>query len=272
MAFLKEDEPERGQLLPAAFEVFRIVADNPSVMTYHGTNTYVLPHGNRYAVLDPGPDDPAHVDAIMAATRGAVDTIIVSHAHSDHVGALPRLVSLTGARVYAFRQPESATFQPDVALTDGDVVLGMTAIHTPGHAADHLCFARPDGIMFTADHVMAWSSSIVSPPGGDMKDYFASLERLMARDDRLYLPGHGPGLKDPRPYVADLLRRRQEREREIELSLREQPRTAEELVSLFYKKSDTRLLAAAERNVYAHLGKLAAEGAIRQNGDLWCMA
>lgn len=269
MAFLKELKPEHGQVLPVIGNIARIVAGNPSVMTYHGTNTYLISIGDRFAILDPGPDDAAHVDAILAATDGRIDDILFSHAHRDHVGALARLKATTGAAVHGFRQPVGSEFAPDVVVADGDKVLGMTAIHTPGHAADHLCFARPDGVLFSADHVMGWSSSIVSPPGGNMADYFASLKRMLARGDAVYLPGHGPMIRDPHPYVADLLRRRLKREREIEMSLRTHPRTAPELVSLFYKKNDVRLLAAAERNVFAHLDKLAREGAVRQDGDRW---
>lgn len=215
MAFLKEPEPTRGAALPVVPGVSRIVANNPSLMTYHGTNTYLIEGGDGFTVLDPGPDDAGHLEDIIRATGGRVSSIILSHTHSDHLGATAALKARTGATTYAFHASGDPSFTSDVLLHDGDVALGLTAIHTPGHASDHLCFAWRDGIVFSADHVMSWSSSIVSPPGGDMAAYVASLGLMIARDDRLYLPGHGPALPDPRPYTQLLLDYRVKRELEI---------------------------------------------------------
>ena len=159
-----------------------------------------------------------------------------------------------------------------MALADGDEVAGLTALHTPGHAADHLCFARADGVIFTADHVMTWSTSIVSPPAGDMAAYFASLRRLLGREDRLLLPGHGPPLAAPRGYLRALLAHREQREAAILAALAEGERTPGALVEIVYVGLDRRLRAAAERNVLAHLLKLHAEGrALPQNGS-WRVA
>jgi glyoxylase-like metal-dependent hydrolase (beta-lactamase superfamily II) len=145
----------------------------------------------------------------------------------------------------------------------------MIALHTPGHASDHLCFAREDGVVFSADHVMSWSSSIVSPPGGNMIDYFSSLQRMLDRDDTLFLPGHGPPLPEPQPYVRELLDHRLKRENEIAAALKDGPVGTWDLVDRLYSKTDPWLRRAAERNVEAHLQKLQAEGRAALKDDLW---
>jgi len=269
MAYLTEPVPERGVPLAVAPGIRRIVADNPSVMTYHGTNTYLIERADGFVVLDPGPDDHAHVDHIWAATGGRIAAILVSHTHHDHVGAAPALKALSGVPVAAFRTSADPSFTPDLALDDGDVIAGLTALYTPGHARDHLCFAGDDGILFTADHVMSWSSSIVSPPGGDMADYFASLRLLLARDDRCLLPGHGPRLDDPKPYVQSLLDHRVAREGSILSALGATFRTPGDLRDQLYSQTHPRLRMAAERNVVAHLLKLEAEGLVEQSDGLW---
>lgn len=269
MAFLTETVPERGALLPVIPGVSRIVANNPSLMTYHGTNTYLIETADGLVVLDPGPDDDGHLEDILRAAKGAVNAILISHTHSDHLGSTTALKARTGAVTYAFHVSGDPSFTPDVLLRDGDSVFDMTALHTPGHASDHLCFARPDGVVFSADHVMSWSSSIVSPPGGDMADYCASLKRMLARDDQLYLPGHGPPLPQPRPYVQELLDRRIARENEIATVLEAGPIGTWELVDRLYSKTDPWLRRAAERNVAAHLLKLQAEGRAVLKDELW---
>lgn len=270
MAYLREPEPEYGRPVVIAPGVRRVVARNPGLMTYHGTNAYILETPEGRAVLDPGPDDAGHVAALLAATEGRVDLVLLTHWHHDHIGAAPALAAATGARMAGFRRFGAKDLRPDVLLDDGAEVAGLTAVHTPGHAADHLCFARPDGILFSGDHVMSWSSSVVPPPPlGDMADYCASLERLMARADALYLPGHGPPLPEPRGYVAELLRHRVAREEEILATLREAPREPRALVELLYARRELRLRPAAERNVLSHLDKLAKEGRARSEGDVW---
>jgi len=269
MAFLTEPEPERGVALPVVPGISRIVANNPSLMTYHGTNTYLIKVDDGFVVLDPGPDDDGHLKDILTATQGQVSTILLSHTHSDHLGATAALKARTGAATYAFHLSADPAFAPDVLLRDGDTVAGMTVIHTPGHASDHLCFARPDGLVFSADHVMSWSSSIVSPPGGDMAAYVASLGLMLAREDRLYLPGHGPPLLDPKPYVEDLLAHRLRREKAIVRTLCDGPCTTWDLVDRLYSKTHPWLRRAAERNVVAHLLKLQAEGRVWPDGERW---
>lgn len=269
MAFLTEPEPERGVALPVVPGISRIVANNPSLMTYHGTNTYLIEVDDGFVVLDPGPDDDGHLKDILTATQGQVSAILLSHTHSDHLGATAALKAHTGATTYAFHLSADPAFFPDVLLRDGDMVAGMTAIHTPGHASDHLCFARPDRIVFSADHVMSWSSSIVSPPGGDMAAYVASLRLMLARDDQLFLPGHGPPLPNPRPYVEDLLSHRVKREEAILRTLGTGPLTTWDLVDRLYSKTHPWLRRAAERNVVAHLLKLQAEGLVWPDGEYW---
>jgi glyoxylase-like metal-dependent hydrolase (beta-lactamase superfamily II) len=269
MDFLTEPEPRRGAVLPVIAGIGRIVAANPGPMTYHGTNTYLIEGAAGAIVLDPGPDDAAHVQAILAATGGQIGKILVSHTHRDHLGALPALQAATGASAHGFHRSAEPSFAPDVALRDGDVVDGWTALHTPGHAADHLCFARADGVVFTADHVMSWSTSVVSPPQGDMSAYFASLRRLLAREDSLYLPGHGPPIAETRRFVRALLDHRVMRENAILAALRRAPANAAGLVDAIYAGIAPALRGAAERNVIAHLQKLESEGRAVQDAQTW---
>jgi len=270
MAFLTEPEPPRGVALPVRPGIRRVVAANAGAMTYHGTNTYLIEAKGGLMVLDPGPDDPAHVAAVLAA--GPVARILLSHTHIDHVGALPALRAATGAPVYGWHAPAAEGVVPDVALRDGDVVDGWQAVFTPGHAADHVCFAGPDSVLFSADHVMSWSSSVVSPPGGDMAAYFASLRRLLERDDAMYLPGHGPPLPEPRPFVQDLLAHRMAREAAVLAALGPAPRGTRALTDALYSQVDERLRRAAERNVLAHLMKLRDEGKALDGPDGWVAA
>jgi glyoxylase-like metal-dependent hydrolase (beta-lactamase superfamily II) len=275
MPFLTEPEPERGAVLPVMPGISRIVAANPGPMTYYGTNTYLIETADGVVVLDPGPEGhPEHVQAILRATGGNIALILASHTHHDHVGAVPELQDATGAPTVGFRVSGLESFEADIKLADGDTVAGMLALHTPGHASDHLCYAlrAKDGtaVLFSADHVMSWSTSVVSPPGGNMGDYFSSLRRLLDRTDEVFLPGHGPALADPRVLVGEMLHHRQVRERAIETKL-----TADGAANTFtimdtvYSQVHPRLRRAAERNVLAHLMKLEAEGKVVRDGELW---
>ena len=272
MPFLTEPEPERGANLPILPGVSRIVAANPSPMTYHGTNTYLIETEQGLVVLDPGPEDhPEHVEAIMRHTGGQVALILISHTHHDHVGAAAALKEKTGAPTVGYKVSGLDTFDADIKLSDGDTVAGMTAVHTPGHALDHLCFALPaksgEKVLFSADHVMSWSTSIVSPPGGDMRDYFHSLDVLLKRDDDIFLSGHGPAMREPRALVREMLTHRMMREAAIARKLTEGPATTYALMDTLYSQVNPRLRKAAERNVLAHLLKMEIEGKVVREGE-----
>jgi glyoxylase-like metal-dependent hydrolase (beta-lactamase superfamily II) len=269
MAFLTEPEPQRGIPMHVLPGIRRIVARNPSVMTYQGTNTYLIEAADGLTILDPGPRDAQHVRDILAGAGDMpIRRILLTHSHSDHQGAVAALQEATGLPVHAYKISGKPGFTADILLDDGDTLAGLKALFTPGHASDHLCFEYflPDGtkILFSGDHVMSWSSSIVSPPDGDMLDYYRSLELLLTRDEALYLGGHGPLLPNPRVLVAELLSHRQHRERTILAQLESQPWDVAHLAAQLYQKTDPFLKAAAQRNVLSHLLKLKAEGHVRE--------
>jgi glyoxylase-like metal-dependent hydrolase (beta-lactamase superfamily II) len=289
--FRRGDALDPGAVEDTAPGVRRILCGNPSAFTFRGTNTYLIGHGQEVAVLDPGPEDAAHLQAILAATRGErVSHILVSHTHRDHSPGAGPLAAATGAPTYGFgphlTPPDQGgegadqAFRPDHRLADSDAVAGegwrVTALHTPGHCGNHLCFAlEGTGILFSADHVMSWSTSVVSPPDGDMAAYMRSLERVREREDGLLLPGHGPPLTEPRPFLAALAVHRQEREALVVEALRARagsPATAAELVPPVYGALDPRLVPAAGRSLLAHLIKLETEGAVRHEGEAWLPA
>ena len=250
--------------------ILRLVARNPSKMTFHGTNTYLIESEGGFLVLDPGPaTDEQHVADILAATGGKISGVVISHGHHDHVGALKALQARIEAPTYGYPVSIAPDFTPDVALRHGDRVAHLQALHTPGHASDHLCFTDGEGLVFTADHVMAWNSSVVSPPSGSMADYVSSLQMMIDRDDRFYLPGHGPALAEPRDYVIEMRRRRMAREEEILATLRGETLSVPEIAERLYAKTDPHLQSAAERNVMSHLQKLWTEGRVVEDDDGW---
>ena len=281
--FLRDDRLPYGEAEEVAPGVRRILCENPGPFTFRGTNTYLIGRG-AVAVLDPGPVDAAHLAAILRATEGErITRVIISHTHRDHSPGAAALMTATGARSLGFgphltpgAEGGDHDFRPDVTLPDGALVEGeawrLTAIHTPGHCANHLCFAMEGtGVVFSADHVMSWSTSVVSPPDGDMAAYMVSLAKLTARDDRLYLPGHGPPLPDPAPFVASLAAHRREREARVLDALRAaRCATAAELVMAVYGPDlDATLTPAAARSLLAHLIKLAAEGEAVREGEVF---
>ncbi|GAC1339860.1 MAG: MBL fold metallo-hydrolase [Acetobacteraceae bacterium] len=279
MDLLTEPEPPRGVATRVAPGIRRLVASNPGVMTYRGTNTYLIDADAGVAdrgiadrgviVLDPGPDDPGHVEHIIAEAGGPITSILLTHTHRDHVGALAALRGRTGAPVAAWHDPADPMLVPDRPLRDGERVGAWQALHTPGHAADHLSFVGPGGVLFSGDHVMTWSSTVVGPPGGNMADYFASLDRLLTLDVSLCLPGHGPPLAGPLPFVRSLLEHRRWREAAILGALAASPLTVRDLAALLYPNVDLALRRAAERNVTAHLLKLRSEGRAAETDAGW---
>ena len=265
VSFLEEPVPPRGIILPVLPGVSRIVADNPSAMTYHGTNSWLIESGKDVVVIDPGPEDEKHLHDVLAGIKErTLKYILLTHTHPDHSGNAMALKEATGAPIAVYKRPFKKNIIPDVALDDGEVIEGFTAIYTPGHARDHLSFQffgqNGAKILFSGDHVMSWSSSIVNPPDGDMLSYYRSLELLLHRDDDLYLCGHGPMLKNPRILVAELLAHRQLREKTIIAELQAQDWGVASLAAKLYHKENAFLKIAAQRNVLAHLLKLTAEG------------
>ena len=265
--FLTEPPPPYGEAVPVAPGVRRVVAPNPGPMTCHGTNTYLIDGPDGTTVLDPGPQDAGHTEAVLRATGGRVALILLTHTHPDHLGGVSALRAATGAPVAAWHAP-AMPIGPGVALQDGEVVAGMTALHTPGHAADHLCFVGSAGVLFSGDHVMSWSSTVVIPPDGTMADYMRSLDRLLARTDTLFLPGHGPPLPDPLPFVGSLRDHRLRREGEILAALDTGSTTTTAITARVYDVAPS-LRRAAERNVLAHLLKLEGEGQAARDGKSW---
>lgn len=259
MAFLNEPVPQYGAAVAVTPGLRRVVAHNPGPLTYHGTNTWIVEGDDGLTVIDPGPDDAGHVAALLAATGGAVTRILLTHTHPDHVGAAPALRDATGAPVLGWGKPWAAGFTPDIALANGDRVAGLIALHTPGHASDHLCFAWRDRAVFTGDHVMSWNTSVVSPPDGDMADYMGGLRQLLAREDRVFFCGHGPPLPDPQALVRAMLVHRVSRENAVLAALGDTPVVPMTIVEALYTDLDQRLHKAAERTVLAHLLKLVAE-------------
>ena len=267
MAFLTEAEPVR--LIPLAVRpgISRIVAPNPGPMTYHGTNTWLIDGEDGLTVIDPGPEDAAHLAAIRQA--GPVTRILLTHTHPDHLAGAPALQAATGAPILGWGKPWAAGFAPDDALEHGQSIGAFTALHTPGHASDHLCFALPGGVLFSGDHVMSWSTSIVSLPDGDMAAYMDSLRLLLERRDTLYLGGHGPPLQNPARLVRAMLLHRASRENAVMSALNQTPQTAEALVALLYGDLAAELLRPAARVVGAHLDKLGREGKAARLGEGW---
>lgn len=269
--------------------VARLVANNPGPFTYKGTNTYLV-GTDALAIIDPGPDDAAHIEAICAAVGPRpVSHIVVTHTHRDHVEGLPRLRRCyPDAEVCGYGREAPAVprrrrdasghevvdqgFAPDRVLRDGDWIAGsdwrLGAIYTPGHAPDHLCFALADRrILFSGDHVMAWNTSVVAPPDGRMADYLASLQRLVGRHDDMFLPGHGGRVNDPERTVRAFLIHRQWREQAILGAIREGHSTIDAIVALVYRGIDSRLVNAASLSVQAHVEHLISRDLVRCDGQ-----
>ncbi|SFP04714.1 Glyoxylase, beta-lactamase superfamily II [Mesorhizobium sp. NFR06] len=282
-------DPAYGQAVTVAPDVLRITARNPSPFTFHGTNSYIVGR-DALAVIDPGPEDDAQLETLLAAIRGRpVSHIFVSHTHRDHSPLAARLKERTGAPLLAEgpHRPARALrigevnpldasadlgFIPDVALADNDLTQGdgwaIRTVLTPGHTANHAVFAlEGTGTLFSADHVMAWSTSIVAPPDGAMADYMSSLDKLLARDDRLLLPGHGGPVTRPGSFMRGLKTHRKMRERAILERVRAGDRTIKEMVAAIYRDTDPRLHGAAALSVLAHLEDLVARGLVATEGE-----
>lgn len=281
-------DPRHGEAVEVAPGVRRVTAPNAGPFTFTGTNTFLI-GGDALAVLDPGPADTAHVDALMRAIGDArVDHILVSHTHRDHAPAARLLKARTGAPILASGKPRAARvphpgedtrldaagdtdFVCDTALADGALVEGdgyrLEVVATPGHTADHLAFALADrSLLFSGDHVMGWSTTVVAPPDGSMADYMASLDRLLTRGELRYLPAHGGAIADGPAHVRELRAHRLMREAAILQALRRGEETVRGIVGEVYRGLDLALVPAAAMSALAHLEDLVARGVVLSDG------
>lgn len=264
--------------------IARVLAHNPSAFTYYGTQTYLIGNGE-VAVIDPGPDLPEHLDALERAIGGRpVAAIMCTHTHRDHspaarplaertrapiIGCGPLALETVGPRADASFDGD---YLPDRILADGETLQidgePLTAVATPGHTSNHLCFAYR-GALFSGDHVMGWSTTVVVPPDGDMAAYMASLDKLRQRDDRVHYPAHGPAVTNPQQYVRHLVGHRMQREKQILKLVAEKPRDIRDIVADAYPGLDPRLVPAAGGSVLAHLLDLERRGLVEQSDEIW---
>jgi len=283
--FNREYEFEYGTIQQIAPMIRRVVANNPGPFTFHGTGTYIIGQG-KLAIIDPGPDLPAHVDSVLKGLDGEeISHLLVTHTHNDHSPACRPVQAATGAPSYGFGPHGSGkaeqgvqveeggdrNFSPDVTVRHGDVIEGegwsFECVYTPGHTSNHLCFQlREQKALFCGDHVMGWNTTIVSPPDGDMTDYIASLDLLLERDDVIYYPTHGSPIEDPKAYVRALRQHRLERANQILDCLEEDDATVMEMVRRMYTHLPERMHGAAARAVLATLIYLDRTGQVRVDG------
>jgi glyoxylase-like metal-dependent hydrolase (beta-lactamase superfamily II) len=282
IAFDRSFEAPYGMPVKLTPLISRVLANNPGPFTFKGTGVYIV--GARdVAVIDPGPLIAEHVEALKRALGGRrVSHILVTHTHSDHSPAAAPLKEWSGAKTYAFGPHGSGKddgvkveeggdrdFVPDIRVRDGEIVAGdgftFECVYTPGHTSNHMCFAlREEQALFTGDHVMGWSTTVVTPPDGDMAQYMASLRKLLARGDRILYPTHGAPIREPKPFLQAYVDHRLEREAQILACIRDGVSTIPEMVARMYADVDKRLHPAASRSVLAHLILLEKEGRVRQ--------
>jgi glyoxylase-like metal-dependent hydrolase (beta-lactamase superfamily II) len=309
--FVTLDQPRYGEVVQVAPHVRRVIADNPSKFTYHGTGTYLIGTGDQVVVLDPGPELPSHQRALEDALRGqTVAAILVTHCHSDHSPSAAWLKALTGAPTIAFGphvvdpdwveddtpdEPDEEeladaaaaeargeakveealdlAFTPDRRVVDGDVAAHgdgwtLVAVHTPGHTSNHLCFWMPEQrALFSGDHIMGWSTTVIAPPDGDMRDYFASLEHVRRLDAATLWPTHGSPVTDVAPFIDAFVAHRREREAQVLAAVRDGVALVPEMVRRLYVGVNPKLYKAAGRSVLSHLIKLVDDGLVQFEGD-----
>ena len=285
IAWLSEMDFSYGKLEPITKHVRRLVCPNPSAFTFHGTGTYVIGR-ERVMVVDPGPHMPDHIDALLNELGDErVEAIAITHTHRDHSPGAALLQARTGAKTYGYGKHgerrykhegeveagADLAFAPDQRLEHGDTLhvgdAQITAVHTPGHCHNHLCYeVEGENTLLTGDHVMGWSTSVVSPPDGDMGDYLASLRLLLTRDDKLLVPSHGPPIKEPKPFVQSLLNHRLEREDEIRQCMHQGILRITDMVRHMYRSVPAMLHPAAARSVLAHMLHMQKRGEVTCEG------
>ena len=276
-----------GEVAEVAPGIRRIVAENPSPFTLYGTGTYIVGRGE-VAVIDPGPADPAHISLLLEGLEGeSISHILVTHTHTDHSPGCRLLQEHTDAKTYAYGPHGSGKleqgvpveeggdmdFQPDQLVGDGEVLEGgdwsIKCVHTPGHTSNHMCYQfRERKALFTGDHVMGWSTSIISPPDGDMGAYIASLQKLLERDDEVYWPTHGPSIEDPKPHVRGFIAHRRQREEQILDCIGQGVHQIQDMVPLIYTELPEFMYPAAARSVLASVVHLVGKGQLRTAGEV----
>ena len=284
--FVREFDFEYGRCDQLSALVRRVIAPNPGPFTFTGTGVFIVGCGE-VAVLDPGPLDPGHEAALDAALDGeTVKAVLVTHHHMDHSPLAAKLAAKHGAKVYAMSPPDiapegvevrmeagdDAGFRPDVEVADGDVFKGpgwtLKALHTPGHTSNHVCYAlSEENTLFSGDHVMGWSTSVVSPPDGSMGDYIAQLERIRALDFDIIRPTHGPAIEDTGAFLDAYIEHRRARERQIMAQLEAGRTRIKDMVAVMYADVDKRLHPAAAHSVLGHMIHLVEQGRVDCDGD-----
>jgi glyoxylase-like metal-dependent hydrolase (beta-lactamase superfamily II) len=284
--FIADSDVRYGDAVQVTPLIRRLVARNPGPFTYTGSGTYIIGSGH-VAVIDPGPDLPEHIDAILAATHGeTISHLVITHTHRDHSPAAAPLKARTGALVVGcapiavtddgpkVEEAFDTSYAPDWVMADGDVINGpgwtLSAVTTPGHTSNHVCFAlAEEQALFTGDHVMGWSTTVVAPPDGNMAQYLASLRKLLERDDQTVWPTHGQPITNPKPFVRALIAHRKQREGQIMACLKEGASTIPTMVARMYANVDPRLHGAAGRSVLAHLIDLQDRGLVHREADVF---
>jgi len=285
--FRRELEFEYGRADRVGPRIRRVIAENPSPFTLYGTGTYILGNGE-VAVIDPGPADPQHIRATLDATRGETIThILITHTHTDHSPGAALLKNKVDAPTYAYgphgagkleegvpvEEGGDMDFEPDHLIRHGDVIEGgdwsVECVYTPGHTSNHMCFQlREDKALFTGDHIMGWSTSIISPPDGDMAAYMASLELLLERDDEVYWPTHGPKIEKPEQIVRAFIEHRREREGQILRCVDKGVHHIRDMVPMMYTGTPEFMYPAAARSVLAAVEYLVSKGELTSDGPV----
>ncbi len=284
--FVKDIDFTYGAADRVAPGVRRVIANNPGPYTYTGSGTYIVGEGD-VAVIDPGPDDDAHLEALLSELKDErVSHILITHTHRDHCGLAMKFAAATGAPLYGFSahpvkekehdapaldEGADYSYAPDERIGDGAVIEGpdwrIEAVHTPGHLSNHLCFALPQQkALFTGDHIMGWATTVVAPPDGDMNAYLGSLDTLLARDDAVYYPTHGAPIENPKRFVRAVKTHRLMRDAQIMEQLKKGRTDIKSITAAMYSDVDKRLHGAAALNVLAHLIRLTKNGAVISDG------